>query len=259
MKNIHNNKYPFINKNNKIYIITGNNIFKKQKYKNLIKEKIKSLYKNINIIYNFFTKKHLSSTWYQKLQNYNLFSKHKLIIINILQINYIVNNKRLNYLFNYINKWKIILIINYEYNTTKKDLWYLTQIPYKVTHIICNYNNNNLLKLNNHNNYLYNQINLLKYKQYNIFNTDIYYETLKKKKITEILNLINKNNIQQYELLIIMNIIANLIQWNCIKNITKNYNLIHYILKNEINIKQNKKNITNITYIIQNIIIKYIT
>ncbi len=250
----------YINKYNKIYMITGNNIFTKQKYKNFIKTKIISLYKNINIIYNFFTKEKLSPTWYNKLQNYNLFNNKKLIIINILQVNYIKNNKRLKYLFNHINQWKIILIIHYEYNTTTKELLYITNLPYNIIHIICNYGHSNNYSLKIHNNrYLCHTINSLNYKNNNIFNINTYYKIIKKKKINEILNLIYKSNVLPYDLLIIMNKITNLMQWNCIKNITKNYNIIHYIQKYEIAIKKNKKNIPNITHIIENIIIKYIT
>ncbi len=220
-----------INKKYKIFFIIGNNHIDKQNCKIYIKKKILLFIKKNSIINIIIDKKYNWNKFKNILIKKNLFSKKKLLIVNIIE----KINKIDNYIFNYIIKNikknnYIYIIINYDFN-------YLNKIYFKkknILIIICNTNN-----INNKNNIFY-----YKYINYNYIKNIIL--LIYKKKIEKILYIIDKIKNENHIKIILLNILFKYF----IKNLYKYKNIeikkiLNLIKKNEINIK----NHTNIDWI----------
>ncbi len=231
MKKIYFYKLKKINlkKKHNIFYITGNNYINKNICKKYIK-KLLSLYINKNNIINLIIdNKYNWNKIKNIIINQNLFSKKKLLIINIIEKNKNINNYIYKYIIkNIIKKNIIYIIIFFEYNNLNK-IYFKKKIK-KILIIKCNKK------------YINNKKTIFYYKNINYNYIKNIIMLIYKKKIEKILYIINKIKYENHTKIIILNILFKYF----IKNIYKykkieSKKILYLIKKNEINIKKNKK------------------
>ncbi len=227
MKKIYFYKLKNININKKynIFFIIGNDYINKQNCKIYIKKKILSYIKKNNIINIIIDNRYKWKELKNILINKNLFSKKKLLIINIIEKINKINSYLYDSILKKINKNNnIYIIINYDFNNIDKI--YLKKKNILI--IICNKNNINYK----------NDIFYYKYNNYNYIKKIIL--LIYKKKVEKILHIIDKIKNENYIKIILLNILFKYF----IKNLYKYNNfeikkILNLIKKNEINIKKN--------------------
>ncbi len=221
MKKNFNNKN--ILKYNYYYLI-GNNIFEKQKYKNILIDQIKKKIININI-YNFIIfKKFDWNIITTTIINKNFLYKKKLIIINYVE--YIQNFFHLcnKHIFSHIKNKKIYIIFNFECtNLVNKKF---KKKKYKI--------------LNFFKNYKYNKnFNILEIKYYKNKYIKKLLKYIKKKKLKDISKIFYKIKYKNINKLLLLNILFN---WfikniNKFKNFKKIIDILNMFYKYDKNIK----------------------
>ncbi len=237
----------------KIYYIYGNNLYKKNKYKLLIKKYLQYKINNYTII-NIMVHKKIKWEYIQeKIFLKNCFFKNKIIILNFIekieQLSNLIKNNILNIFFS--KKYKniyIILNVEFTYFLSLSEIYIFKKL--NIRFIKCN--KNKYVKKNTLN-------KIIEKKNQNIILIQNWIKSFKKKNIYKnytIFKKIQKNNLDK---LIILNILFKFI----IKYINKFNNkkiikIFKIIKKCEINIKKGK-NISWITFNILNIyILRYI-
>ncbi len=229
MKKIHfyNIKNINLNKKYKIFFIIGNDYINKQNCKIYIKKKILLFIKNFNIINIIINNKYNWNKLENIIINKNLFSKKKLIIINIIEEINKINKYIYKYIIKKIKKNNIIyFIINYNFD-------YLKNINFKKKH-------KNILIIICKKNIIYNKNNIFYNKYINSNYIKNIILLIYKNKIEKIFYIIDKIKKENYIKIILLNIIFKYF----IKNLHK-YNkfetkkILNLIKENEINIKKN--------------------
>ncbi len=233
----------------KVYCIYGDDSYKKYQYKIFIQKYIKSKINNITTT-NIVVNKTLEWKYiYEKIFFQNFFFKNKIIVLNFTEkIINLIKLIKLNILKKKSfkkNKY-IYLILNIEY------IFFFSKSEinkYKnkyIKFIECN-------KKINYKKNIFNNIINQKYKNNKII--ELFILSLKKKNIYKSISLFKKIKINNFNKLIILNILFNFIKKNINKfNNKKIIKILKIIKKCEINIKKG----INISWIHFDIIILHI-
>ncbi len=237
------------NINKKIYYIYGNDLYKKHKYKLLIKKYLESKINNCTTINIVVHKKKKWKYIYEKIFFENCFFKKKIIILNFIEkiekLTELIKKNIFNKLYFKKNKY-IYLILNIEFTYYLSSLELYKFKKLNIIFIKCNKN------IYNNKNIFYKTIEK-KYKNNKLIKSWI--NSFKKKKIHKnfiIFKKIQKNNLNK---LIILNILFKYIKKNINQfNNKKIIKILKIIKKCEINIKKG----INISWINFNIINIYI-
>ncbi len=186
----------------KIYYIYGNDIFKKNQYKNIIKNSIKLKFKNTTTI-NIVVDNDLNwKNIYEKIFFQNFFSKIKIIVINFIEkikkLNKLIKKKFLNKIsWRKINNIFIILNIEFKKNIKKIKINKFKE-KYPIKFIKCIINTNKKKE---------NSTNILKKKYLNNKIIQKFIKSLNKKNIKKNSILIKKIEKNNFNKLTILNIL----------------------------------------------------